>query len=945
MLFNRDCSPKNGIEEFFSREMYDRYTMSPTVTELCFLSKRQRVETETSSSSQPQLLPVESSSQAPAPAPAQKKNNCASFAFPEPRVPYPHLSRMEYWEQNRYVSLLKKFKNGYTYAIHMVKNDDDFAQFTEMKKIVSIETEEFMKYLQNVARMCAEDYNFIIPDSIRYTEDVLREWSKSVKKYPQYYCIQDNTNIMGGKFIPDLKFTMEKNLFSMGKSRFLKLPVSRFPFDISLSTEYKYVSSFASPKERDCIVNSDIMNDRNAAKLSVKYGAQFCMTTQALYTLLNNHGPNYAEQWEIPICVKTINEKGNKVKVICFDSPLVKKELTVREKNSLFYEVPLDLLMSKKSDVPLSTMTLDKPEDINRLEENMLGRKQQQYESIFENTDFDATDLETFGSMSTRSSKRISQNRTSVKDDKHARSLNSTASTSKKQGNKSQPSEDISVTLGIKDKLNQEQCPLSDPSKTKCDGKSNTTKNDDSKEEKQETNSKGETRTKSGTNSLTTETDSDETSSFKPSKKKISDHSDSDDERLIIDTDHQRRVPEETNSRTLNSVPEKTLLHEAEDIPDTPRSPSPDQDVITRSMQSKKENKRSVRKISKEFDPVGQILKMQCKLLKSDPKPVVEQSLVNQEANVLDTHPMQGHVSLEKNPAESIVSESAGSIGSNSKTLLSDELRHCTENVCDYADPSTGNVSYKLFSLADMLIIVRGQVFKAQTKPRSNKVGPKRHIPVFLYPKLNYQPSYGVEDFTDSEACRFWTETLFNSNSWFYIAHIDIFASKIIFLDQFPAASLGTRFKSFKPINSLNILHHILKAVSGLEEGNYLLSHARKFSSVTVYSSSQDKATRTDYNLHATHHELPKVPSTLSVPWVPLDPTIMMPYHVHHGRAPCMFPPKPSKKTKNKKIGAVKGNKWSFVQTKAVSMETRNNSASSARGNQGVSPNKKRKKT
>ena len=77
-----------------------------------------------------------------------------------------------------------------------------------------------------------------------------------------------------------------------------------------------------------------------------------------------------------------------------------------------------------------------------------------------------------------------------------------------------------------------------------------------------------------------------------------------------------------------------------------------------------------------------------------------------------------------------------------------------------------------------------------------------------------------------------------------------------------------------------------------LQEGSYLLSHAAEDSSLLIYKTSDGKVTRTAYNLHKTHCGLPGVPSSLSVPWVPLDPSLLLPYHIHHGRIPCNFPPK-----------------------------------------------------
>lgn len=88
-----------------------------------------------------------------------------------------------------------------------------------------------------------------------------------------------------------------------------------------------------------------------------------------------------------------------------------------------------------------------------------------------------------------------------------------------------------------------------------------------------------------------------------------------------------------------------------------------------------------------------------------------------------------------------------------------------------------------------------------------------------------------------------------------------------------------------------------------LQEGSYLLTHAAGDSSVTIYKSSLDKPTRASYNLHKAHGDLPTVPAMLSVPWVPLDPSLPLPYHMKHGRVPCTFPPAPQEATGKQKVG------------------------------------------
>ena len=55
----------------------------------------------------------------------------------------------------------------------------------------------------------------------------------------------------------------------------------------------------------------------------------------AIETLVCNLGPQYGEQWEVPVTVKSGPDSH---KIIVLDKPLVKKAMTAREKNNLYFE-------------------------------------------------------------------------------------------------------------------------------------------------------------------------------------------------------------------------------------------------------------------------------------------------------------------------------------------------------------------------------------------------------------------------------------------------------------------------------------------------------------------------------------------------------------------------------------------------------------------------------
>lgn len=113
--------------------------------------------------------------------------------------------------------------------------------------------------------------------------------------------------------------------------------------------------------------------------------------------------------------------------------------------------------------------------------------------------------------------------------------------------------------------------------------------------------------------------------------------SDTDEDHLIIDTECKNT---DSCKTTVPNTVSHTLLR-------TSKSPSPTQNPSASMTdcsevidQGKSASRKLTRKLSKEFDPVGQILKMQTELLKSPSRKGHEQPLVSCDSSTA----MQGHV-------------------------------------------------------------------------------------------------------------------------------------------------------------------------------------------------------------------------------------------------------------------------------------------------------------
>lgn len=75
-----------------------------------------------------------------------------------------------------------------------------------------------------------------------------------------------------------------------------------------------------------------------------------------------------------------------------------------------------------------------------------------------------------------------------------------------------------------------------------------------------------------------------------------------------------------------------------------------------------------------------------------------------------------------------------------------------------------------------------------------------------------------------------------------------------------------------------------------LEEGQYLIAHKAGEPFVTFLKATNGKVSRGAYNLQQVHSSVPQPPASGPVPWIPVDPAVVLPFHQKHGRVPCTFP-------------------------------------------------------
>ncbi|XP_054128759.1 little elongation complex subunit 2 [Melozone crissalis] len=953
-----DIPPKNGQEVFFSHELYEKHSLSLSLSELWHLSHRKakkNAEALANSSENRQAGGM----QAAESLEGEAKGPADEHPLPEPRLPYPFTSCLTEKEQKTYLYLMTKFSEKRNHFQVNEASQREFFTYMQMKEVVSNEIAEFMKFAQNAAKSCARDYDAISEDALRYTEELLRARIGHVQKYPEVYTLQEMMSIMGGKFHTQLTLRLEKNLLAMGTARRAKTDFPSMP--VQLPTDYGTVTSMITPEKKAHVMHNDISSDSNAEKLALKYCPQVVLSNQSLFTLLNNHGLNYKEQWEIPVCVKMIPVAGSKpAKVVYVDPPLLRKEMTVRERNQMFHEIPMDFLATKTSYVPISDVSMDQPAEDSLLHWDVCPDTYQcrtvpPPDDSGMDFDDDLTELETFGAT-TKLSRTCKMETAFPTASNTAKTLSHGLKVGGKNSSAiSRGGEEEKATLSEQEHSARAsvQLPSSDGVPGCSPQEHSPCKSSQSVEvglgKAQHVMAKEVLDNETKLNPLPVAVSSEQEpggAQKDPYTSVCS--SDTDEERLVIDTECDTTAP------CRPAVPPAASSASAETAtsPCPAQSPASITDCSHTTDQGKRASKKPPRKLSKELDPVGQILKMQTELLKS-PSPKAPEPVVSWDSsNAVPAQLPQSPKALVTSSTEAVPAPASSATSSSRntwtwlfegvpKTKLPSELQLLEEDPSEYEAPEEGNVVYKLFSLDDLLLLVRCSVHKVSSLTQyQKKKKAQKPTPIFLLPKLEYQAYYGVEALTESEVCQLWTQSMLHSKCLFYVGHVDAFTSKLIMLEKISSAALREKLGLIKPANSLNILHHVLKKVSNLEEGSYLLTHAAGDSSVAIYKSSLDKSTRSSYNLHKAHCDLPAVPATLSVPWVPLDPSLPLPYHIIHGRVPCTFPPAPWQGWKQKMAG-VKEQLDTPHEGRPGAMGAKGKPAKPA-GNEGVAPKKLR---
>ncbi|KAK3104372.1 hypothetical protein FSP39_000408 [Pinctada imbricata] len=225
---------------------------------------------------------------------------------------------------------------------------------------------------------------------------------------------------------------------------------------------------------------------------------------------------------------------------------------------------------------------------------------------------------------------------------------------------------------------------------------------------------------------------------------------------------------------------------------------------------------------------------------------------------------------------------------------LTDKLQH---EMSKFKVPERHNVTYSLWNLGGFHVIIRAGYHGVV-----RNVNQQMQF-IHLSPKLEFQSDFGMEQLTASELANDWISTYIRPNCKLVRVRVNTPKNEIMAIEELSLPQVITSTQIFNPSNALLMLQNVLHKLHQLEEGKYVLQHAACSNLCNIKKATENNQKRGSYDLHFHHHNVFGVDEVVRrrVPWVPIDPTIILPYHSKNGRIPATFEPEDFRFTQQKK--------------------------------------------
>ncbi|CAL1538744.1 unnamed protein product [Lymnaea stagnalis] len=783
-------------------------------------------------------------------------------------------------EHAQYLKLYKKYLGAYSQgglpSVLGSQQMKELAVFEQLQKRVLREQAEFQDYLKKNAERNPKFYQFLREPARNYSTSRIGAY-RLKKEYANLYSssLCDKISLSPGSGCTQM--THQQTLLEVGVPPLINLPsipkgkpLTKIPHNMKKIDAL--FPKFTKKKPHGFIHHDPVSYDVNAKVLVVKHSIQVVMSSSVVSCLFNNQEPSYNHAWNIPVTVEECRSNGKVSKVVYLDKPLFEDDLRVRDYNAIFHKYALRAFVSRVRRQHKRAVTKQ------GFEHTQHQRVSDPVDEPFDMFDSSVTNLETFGTSGT-SAKKFPCDKTLPA----CRTLKTQSREAVKELNQSNvnplsPTFAGQLTQPAKSPAQKSLIDRMDMTKRRSRllMKEDLSSSSSATSLEEELVLKGSPRTRQQAKLLQTNTSpgwNDKSLHGLPAE------NDTTITEAPIDTALAETAnflsPTQGDHKFLNRTRGSARKCVAEAV--QPHCENVHSEDVTES------NKNESGSLSSHdgANITSALLDMSGPLSPATSPPSSPQpnttDAVNQVIREIPSSPVLDGP-REIPPVRIIpLSPNMSAVGSGAK----DQLQ---EDPTDFVQPleDCSSLHYNLWSLGDKKVLIRSSchgIIKDHKKPRA----------IYLFPKLEYQPIYGLEQVTVNEMVKNWTSCYIRQNTNLLRARINAFTSEILMYEEMEPHKILQPSLNFKPQNAFKFLDNLLNHLIRLECGKYLLSH----DAGADYCGVKQMSVVSDYQTQRPHNSSRKRRAVdETIPWIPIDPTLLLPLHEEKNRIPATFMPK-----------------------------------------------------
>ena len=223
------------------------------------------------------------------------------------------------------------------------------------------------------------------------------------------------------------------------------------------------------------------------------------------------------------------------------------------------------------------------------------------------------------------------------------------------------------------------------------------------------------------------------------------------------------------------------------------------------------------------------------------------------------------------------------------KSSSSPEINPCErERDSSITDETRRYFVYNLWRFGKLKILIRCSVDAYRSDPD------KQNSFTFfnVLPKLEYLPSLGHEKLTRSETARLWLHGYTRPQTKIMCGRINVFNSALLRVDELSLNDVLQQGTGFNPAQGMKMVFQIFQALMRLPESKFILSHKSGELHSCLYKSFgfSKSSSRSSFEVHTLKTPVMTNFSEATIPWVPIDCNLFLPWQIRKKRVPCTFP-------------------------------------------------------